>query len=330
MPRSIAMMGALGALLGAVLGASAETASAQSAQPWPSRSVKLILPLGPGSGTDTIARLLGDHLAKRWGKPVVVENRPGGDGIIAISAFLNAKDDHTLLFTATSAFTGHPYLHTKMPYDPRALIPVARVADTLVVVAVPSALKIGTVKELVELARAKPGALNAASITGLLDLVFNGFLKTEKLEMAKVPYRDPVQALNDLAENRIQVLMTSITIVRGQAEAGRVKMLALTNSKPQSIEPGLTTVVQAGYPSLVVDGLVGFFATSEVSEAARNAIAADVRAVATADKEIETRLATTGQVLNPGGPAEFAAAIETQKVRAAEVGLALGIKAGEP
>ena len=92
-----------------------------------------------------------------------------------------------------------------------------------------------------------------------------------------MPYRDPVQALNDLAENRIQVLMTSITIVRGQVQAGRVKMLALTNSKPQPIAPDLPTVIQAGYPSLVVDGLVGFFAPKELETAARDKIAADVR-----------------------------------------------------
>jgi tripartite-type tricarboxylate transporter receptor subunit TctC len=93
--------------------------SAAQGQAWPSRPVKLILPLGPGSGTDTVARLFADRLATRWGKPVVIENKPGGDGIIAITAFLQANDDHTLLFTATSSFTGHPYLHDKLPYDPR-------------------------------------------------------------------------------------------------------------------------------------------------------------------------------------------------------------------
>ena len=205
--------------------------SAAQGQAWPTRPVKLILPLGPGSGTDTIARLFADRLATRWGKPVVVENKPGGDGIIAITTFLQANDDHTLLFTATSAFTGHPYLHDKLPYDPQALIPAARVCDTLVVLAVPESLNVKTVKELVDMARAQPGKLNAASITGLLDLVFNGFLKSAKLDIAKVPYRDPVQALNDLAEGRIQMLMTSITIVRAQVQAGRVRMLALTNAK---------------------------------------------------------------------------------------------------
>ena len=82
--------------------------------------MKPILPLGPGSGTDTVARLFADRLSKRWGQPVVVENRPGGDAMIAIQAFLAANDDQTLLFTATSAYTGHPYLHDKLPYDPAA------------------------------------------------------------------------------------------------------------------------------------------------------------------------------------------------------------------
>jgi len=309
-----------------VLAGMALSAAAQTAQPWPNRPVKLILPLGAGSGTDTIARLFADKLAARWGKPVVVENRPGGDGMIAITAFLSAKDDHTLLFTATSAFTGHPYLHEKLPYDPAALIPAARVADTLVVVAAPAALNAPTLKDLVDMARAEPNRLNAASITGLLDLVFNGFLKSENLQIAKVPYRDPVQALNDLAENRIQVLLTSITIVGPQLQAGKVRMLALTNSKPQPIAPDIPTVVQAGYPSLGVDGLVGFFAPQELAAPVRDQIAGDVRAVVLDDPQISQRLAAAGQVINPGTPAEFAAAIDDQKARAAAVGRLLGIK----
>ena len=299
-------------------------------QGWPNRPVKLILPLGPGSGTDTIARLFADRLATRWGKPVVVENKPGGDGIIAISAFLQANDDHTLLFTATSSFTGHPYLHDKLPYDPQALVPAARVADTLVVLAVPASLNVKTVKELVDMARAQPGKLNAASITGLLDLVFNGFLKSANLDIAKVPYRDPVQALTDLAEGRIHMLMTSITIVRAQVQAGKVRMLALTNSKSSPIAPNIPSVVEAGFPDLSVDGLVGFFTTRDTPASVREQIASDVRAVVDAEPQIAQRLAAAGQVINPGSPAQFAAAIGEQKARADAVGKLLGIKPAQP
>jgi tripartite-type tricarboxylate transporter receptor subunit TctC len=319
---------ALTALLACWIAGSATAASQETA--WPNRPVKLILPLGPGSGTDTIARLFGDRLSARWGKPVVVENRPGGDGIVAITSFIAANDDHTLLFTATSAFTGHPYLHDKMPYDPSAMVPAARVADTLVVVAVPESLGVTTVKQLVDMARAKPGKLNAASITGLLDLVFNGFLKSENLDIAKVPYRDPVQALNDLAEGRIQVLVTSITIVRAQVQAGRVRMIALTNSKPSKIAPNIPSVVEAGFPDLGVDGLVGFFTNRDTPVSVRQKIADDVRAVVEADPQITERLAAAGQVINPGSPQEFTAAIAEQMARADAVGKLLGIKPAQP
>jgi len=84
------------------------------AEPWPQRPVKFILPLGPGAGVDVTARLIADRLTKRWDQPVVVENRPGGDAVVAITAFISAQDDHTLLFSPAGSFTAHPYLHEKM------------------------------------------------------------------------------------------------------------------------------------------------------------------------------------------------------------------------
>ena len=96
------------------------TAAAQS---WPSRPVKFILPLGAGSGADIGARLFAERLSAKWGQPVVVENRPGGDGFVAITAFTSAKDDHVFLWGPAAAFTAHPYLHEKLPYDPNDISP---------------------------------------------------------------------------------------------------------------------------------------------------------------------------------------------------------------
>src|SRR5258708_4663175 len=118
------------------------------AQAWPQRPVRFIVTLGPGSGVDIGARLLADRLPARWGKPVVVENRPGADGLIAIQAFVNAADDHTLLFTPTGSFTVHPLQYSKLPYVPEDLVPLARVSNTVLAVGVPASLKIGTLAEL--------------------------------------------------------------------------------------------------------------------------------------------------------------------------------------
>ena len=203
--------------------------SCAAADSWPSRPVHFIVTLGPGSGVDIGARLLADKLSARWGQPVIVENRPGGDGMVAITGFLGARDDHTLLMSPVSSFTAHPYFHDKLPYDPRDLIPIARVSKTVVAVSVPTSLNINSLKELEALARAKPGQLNWTTATGFTDFVFAGYLHAVGLKMAKVPYKNPAGAAADLAAGVIQVYMPAYAIVRPQAEAGAVKVLAVTN-----------------------------------------------------------------------------------------------------
>ncbi len=315
-------------LAGSLLALSVLALSAlpSAAQNWPTRPVKVLLPLGPGSGADIGARLIAEKLAAKWSQPVVVENRPGGDGFVAINAFVSAHDDHMLFFAPAASFTAHPYLHEKLPYDPRDLAPVARVSATVVSLTAPPQLNIKSLGELMAMARAQPGKLNWASVTGATDLVIAAFLKREGLDMAKIPYRDPVQALNDVAEGRLQFYWSSLAIVRGAIDAGRIKLLAITSSAPSSIVPGVMTATQAGFPGLTFDGLVGFYGTRDMPSELREKIATDVRA-ALADPVIVDRLQATGQEVVPGSAAEFAADIEKQHIGAAENAKVLGIKA---
>jgi len=306
--------------------ASAAQSPPQGASPaWPQRPVKFLLPLGPGSGVDIGARLFADRLSARWGQPVVVENRPGGDGIVAIAAFVGAHDDHTLLCAPTSSFTAHPYLHDNLPYKPSDLLPIARISNTVISTAVPASLNVGSLAEVVALARTQPGKLNWAGVTGALDFLFAGFLKSNSLTMTKVPYRNLVEAANDLAEGRVQVYQSAFAIVRPQVQAGKIKPLAVTNSVRAPMLPDLPTVKEAGYPELTLDGLAGLFGPAGMPDALRERIAADVRAVA-ADPIIGERLAATAQILNVGGPAEFAASIDAQRARIAAAAAELGIK----
>src|SRR5579862_3594493 len=175
---------------------------APAATDWPTRPVRLILTLGAGSGTDIGARLLADRLTQRWAQPVIVDNRPGGDGLVAINAFVTAHDDHVLLCAPTSSFTAHPFLHDNLPYKASDLVPIARVSNTVVTIAVPASFKLKSLAELIAMIRAQPGKLNWAGATGALDFLFEAFLKTSGLNMAKVPYRNPVEAANDLGEAR--------------------------------------------------------------------------------------------------------------------------------
>jgi len=314
-------------VVAAVLAALSLHAAPSLAQAWPQRTVKFVLPLGPGSGVDIGARLLAERLTALWGQPVVVENRPGGDGLVAVNAVLTARDDHTLLFSPAGSFVGHPYLLEKMTYNPRDLLPVARVSNTVVVIAVPASLKVGSLKELVAMARGQPGKLNWTTATGVTDLVIAGYLKSAGLQMVKVAYRDPVSALNDLIEGRIHLYSIAYAIVRGQAQAGRVKLLAVQTRGRVPALPELQTVAELGFPDLNFDGLVGLVAArgSGITDALRERIAADVRAVV-ADPVVAGRLTATGQLVSPGTPAEFGAAIDEQAGHLAAIIKVLGAK----
>jgi tripartite-type tricarboxylate transporter receptor subunit TctC len=169
--------------------------SPASAQAWPQRTVRFILPLGPGSGADIAARLLAERLHRRWAHSVAIENRPGGDSIVAITGFVNANDDHTLLYTATGSFTAHPYQRANLPFNgEQDLLPIARVSNTVLAVGVPASMNVGSLADFVARARADPGKLNAALVPGITEFVFDGFVHATGLNLAKVPYRDIVQA----------------------------------------------------------------------------------------------------------------------------------------
>ncbi len=290
---------------------------------WPQRPVRFIVPLGPGSGVDIGARLLADRLPARWGKPVVVENRPGADGLMAIQAFVNAADDHTLLYTPSGSFTVHPLQYEKLPYVPEDLVPIARVSNTVIAMGVPTSLKIGGLADFAKYARAEPGKLNAAVVSGITEFTFDYFVKTAGLSIAKVPYRDIVQAATDLSEGRLQVMMSSYAILQPHVLGGRIKVIAVNGHERTTILPGIPTANESGFPALEVEGLAGLFGPRGISNELRQRIGADVVAVAS-DPMITERLAGSAQIPNPGGPAEFAAAIDRQRAQIAVIAKTLG------
>ena len=318
-------LAALAIAAGVVAALTTSITPSPAQQQWPQRPVKFIVSLGPGSGIDIGTRLLADRLTKRWGQPVVVENRPGGDAMIAINAVIAANDDHVMLASPSSSFTAHPHQYKSVPYKPTDIPPVAKISNTIIAIAVPATLEVKTLGDLVAMARAKPGELNWSGTTGAIDFLFAGFLKNANLNMSKVPYRNPVEAINDLATGRIQVNETAYAIARPQVEAGKLKVLAVTSSKRAPTLPEIPTVTEAGFPDLLLDGLVGFFGGPDMPLSLRERIAADVRAVGSNDPVIVERMNLTGQLLDLGGPAEFQREIDEQRKRVAAAAKTLGI-----
>jgi tripartite-type tricarboxylate transporter receptor subunit TctC len=161
-------------------------------------------------------------------------------------------------------------------------------------------------------------------VSGITEFTFDYFLKTAGMPIAKVLYRDIVQGATDLSENRIQVMMSSYAIMQPLALAGRVRVIAVNGHQRAPILPEIPTAAESGFPALEVEGLVGLLGPRGMSKELRARIGADVAAVA-GDPAIAERLAGTAQVPNPGGPAEFAAAIDLQRAQIATIARVLGV-----
>jgi tripartite-type tricarboxylate transporter receptor subunit TctC len=313
---------AIAIVLAAVTG-GLKVAPAQ--QTYPTHTVRLILPFGAASATDITARLLADRLSARWGKPVVVENRPGGDGLVALNAFLGAHDDHTLFFGPASTFLVHLYDEEKPSYNPHDVMPIAQVYVTVLAISVPASLNVGTIDELIALARAQPGKLNAAAATGNSDFLIFGFIKSMGLQIAKVPYRDIMQAPNDLAEDRIQLLSSSLAVAQPMMRAGRIKVLLVTSKQRALGAPELPTAAEAGYPALTMETAGGLFGPPQMPAALRESIAGELRKITEDDPIIGQRLADTGQIMTLRGPAAFARSVAEQNDQLGAIAKILGL-----
>lgn len=294
--------------------------------PWPQKTVTLLVPFGAGSGLDLSARLFAEGLEKTWGQPVIVDNRPGGgDGILGFSIFAARKDDHTLLFTPSGPITMDALVRDDLPFDARDdIVPIASVAQPTIVIAASSTLPVTSLKELETLAQNQPGKYFWSGI-GQLGSFFEAFLKLEKLEMNRVHYRTTPEAVQDLAAGRLHIWMSSIATVEAPLRAGRVRILAVTNSDRSIAIPDVETVSEAGFPKLTLDGNWGFYGWRDIPDALRRKIAEDVRQVA-ADPQLAARMTSLGLTVAPSTPDELEKQLDQQRSQFGSVIEILGLK----
>jgi len=308
---------ALGNVFAFALATPPALAQTSSTQSWPQRAVRLIVPLPPGTGTDIAARLLAERLAERWGQPVVVENRQGGDGIPAVTTYLSARDNHQLLVSFAGIITINPLINERLPYDPaRDLVPIVPLSDNFLGVAATAALKVNSPADLIEAARAQPGKLNWAATPGVPYYVMLALQKSAAIDMVQVPYRDFAPAVQDLTQGRLQVAATAVSSLVPHHHAGTAKLLFVTNRERSPQAPDVPTASEAGYPDLTFEGTVGIYGWRDMPAEIRERVSKDVQAVA-ADPAFRARLVAGGTAARTGTAAEFAAAIEEQRAKIA-------------
>src|SRR5262245_34940767 len=293
---------------------------AQSAgQTWPQRPVRLVVPLPPGTGTDLAARLLAERLTQHWGQPVVVENRQGGDGIPAVTTFLAARDSHTLLMSFAGIITINPLIHDKLPYNPEGdLVPIVPVVDNVLGVSPSAALKVNTLADLVKLAKAQPHKLNWAATPGVPYYVLLALLKSAGIDMVEVPYRDFGPAAQDLNQGRLHVAATGVPLLVPHHQAGTSKLMFVTNRERSPQAPDVPTAREAGYPDLTFEGTVGVYGWRGMPQPIQKRISEDVQSIA-ADAAFRERVMKAGSAVRTGSAAEFAASIEDQRSKIADI-----------
>jgi len=289
------------------------------AQTWPQRTVRLIIPLPPGTGTDIAGRLLAERLAERWRQPVIVENRQGADGIPAVTTFLAARDTHVLLLSFAGIITINPLLHERLPYDPvRDLVPIVPVSDNFLGVSASSVLKAESLADLVRIAKAQPGKLNWAATPGLPYYILLALQKNAGIDLTQVSYRDFGPAYQDLNQGRLHVAATGVPALLPHHHVGTGKLMFVTNRERSPQAPEVPTAREAGYPDLTFEGTVGIYGWRDMPIDIQERISADVRVIA-AEPVFRARLASGGTTARAGTAAEFAAAIEDQRAKIAAI-----------
>jgi tripartite-type tricarboxylate transporter receptor subunit TctC len=298
-----------------------------SADPaWPTRPVRMIVPFPAGSSNDTAARVFAEGLARRWDKPVVVDNKPGGDASIGAGLFASARDDHTLLYGTSSIITVNPLVQSALPYDSaKDFVPISSGASAILVVAVNAGLPARSLGELALLAKDKPGTLNWGSGPSLPYYAFSAFLKRRALDRVHVPYKDIAAPQADLGAGRIQVLAQSLLGVAAPVGAGTAKIIAIMSGQRVSSLAGVPTAAEAGFPELELEGLSGLFGWRDMPGSLRERISLDMLGV-TQDPSARQRIEASGQRILGSTPDGFEAAIERQRARVREIADLIDLK----
>jgi tripartite-type tricarboxylate transporter receptor subunit TctC len=317
------------ALIAAVsLACSLAPVSVPAQAPYPSRTIKLIVPNPPGALPDTIARIIGRQLQDRLGQSVVIENKPGASAGLGTAALTSSPaDGHTFLVTDGAILSINPLLIAKLPYDPKDVLPVALVARAPLFLATNTNLPITSMRELVDYAKANPGKLNYGSIgTGSFHhLTMEAMNSALGLSMNHIPYKGSSETIGALLGGHIDVLFASYAALRSAVETKKVAMLASNAAQRSPDAPDVPTVADMvpGFDLAVFQGL---FARTGTPPAIVQKIAGEMMEIMK-DPEVIRQYKVAGIEPATGGPDELTRALESEADRIAKVVQAANLKA---
>jgi tripartite-type tricarboxylate transporter receptor subunit TctC len=304
------------------------TWAADAASSYPNRPLRMVVPFAPGGTLDFIGRVLAEKLADRLGKPIVVDNRGGANGIIGSEIVARTiPDGHTLL-VVPAGFAVNPSLVRKMPYDTvRDLAPIGILGDSFYVMVIPASLPANTLKDFIAYARARPGQLSYASTgTGALThLAAELFKMMAGVDMTHVPYKGGGALMPDLLAGRVVAFFGTMPTVAPQVRSGKLRALAVSTAKRVSAAPEIPTFIEAGLPGYEVAGWFGVLTTGRTPQVIVQRLESELRAILN-DADARDRFLKQGMEVEHRSAAEFAKLIRSESAKWQKVIKAAGIQ----
>ena len=290
-------------------------AAAAQAQTWPSQNVRLVVAYPPGGGIDVMARQIAERLTRAWGQPVVVENRPGANTIIATDAVAkSAPDGHTVLMTTDATFSINPHLYRKLPYDAQKdFIPVTMLVLLQQLLVAHPALPANSLGELISLAKQKPGTINYASYgSGSQPHLAGEMLKSKAgIDLVHVPYKGISLAVPAVMAGEVQLTFAGIATSAPQLKAGRIKAFAIGGTQRSPLFPEVPTFAELGYPEVETHAWFGLFVPAGSPREAVERIHRDTKKVLDEPDFRQKQLIDKGYEVVGSSPQEFSAYIKS-------------------
>jgi tripartite-type tricarboxylate transporter receptor subunit TctC len=306
----------------ALAAAALALVSTSFAQTYPTRPVRMMVPFPAGGGSDTMGRIVGAKLSERLGQQIVVENRPGAAGSIGADIAARAPaDGYSILLGSTSELVQYPNVNPKIPYDPlRDFAPVSLVGTIPMVLVVHPSLPVKNVKDLVALAKSRPGEINfgSAGQGATTHLAVELFIQLTGVRMTHVPYKGSPQAVADLVAGNVQLGIPTMPAALPFIKAGRVKVLGVTTGKRASNLPDVPTLNEAGVKGYEAALWTGILAPAGTPAPIINRLNAEIAKVLEL-KDVQEALARQGAEAQPSSPAEFAAFLKSDYAKWARV-----------
>ena len=306
---------------------AALAAPAATAQTYPAKTIRIIGPSSPGGGIDTSGRILAAALTPALGQQVVLENRPGAGGIVGTEIVAKAPPDgYTLMLSAAAALVVFPHTFTKLPYDPlRDFAPISLVANSEYILAVHPSLPVKTVKDLIALARARPGqiAFSSSGNFGFPHLAGELLKQHAKIRMLHVPYKGGGPAATAILSGEVSLMFGTGPTVVPHAKAGRLRLIATAGDKRSKALPELPTVKET-LPGVEVSAWYGLLAPAGTPREIISRLNAET-VKALANPKVQQQIANAGAEAASNTPEEFAALIKTDLARWAKAVKATGL-----